>query len=191
MIKQNLTHKILPLLGLFLLIFSLFFTSEVHAVTSEDCGSFAPEIQEKIKSLPEFNSYDNYIAVYWNLNNANRVIVVFFNGDSSLNFYIGSHNGLSALYADSSFDAVFYGIDMSSLNVITSYPQKCNGLVVDMYRCEGLLTVFSNYDIYTDVFMGDYFYKFDSTIGLPYIKQEVGDIEYFVFGSIEVCPRGL
>ena len=192
--NNNLTHKILPLFALSLLVFFIFFVSNVQAVSADECGSFAPVIEEKIKSLPEYSSYDNYITVYWNLNNANRVIVVFFNGNPNLKFYIGEHNGLYALYANSSFDAFFYGIDSSSLNVISSYPQKCNGAIVDMYRIGNTLSlfpIFSNYDIYTNSSMTDYFYKYEDIVSYPYIYQDVGDIEYFISSSIDIEPRKL
>lgn len=170
--NKNLTHKILPLLALFLLMFNLFFVSTVQALSSSFCGEFTFDIEYEIKlQAKKFFNYDHYVCCGFNANNSNiqYIYVCLFNESDNpdLKFYVGDYQGWYALYSNKSL-VNGYRYELA-YNVSTGLISVNNETVLNEQFCQissnfatcnqSKHPILSNYDIYTDNSITDFFYK--------------------------------
>lgn len=184
LIKKHLTHKILPLLALFLLIFNLFVVSEVHA-SSSDVGEFEQNIVDYVKSLPQYSQYDYHIVKYFEGDGMQNVDCIFFN-DVDVKFYFLNNAGNWVLQSSKSLSYYQHSFNINNFNVLLS--KVLNGVVSSNIRQKnGKYPIFSNTNIYYDG-SNNLWYDPVETFSYPYISQDVGNIETFIGSGIDIFP---
>lgn len=205
--KKILTHKILPCLGIFLFVVNILLVSNVYALSSGEVGKFDSNVISYCKQLPKFNDYDFYIIHANNsVSEYGNLVEVFLFNDIDVKFYnFGSNpngTGWATIKSTRSFDFYHYvlkvnysngnyslsifdeGIDNRSINnVITG----ANELLCST----GGYPIHANVPIYSNSNMNEYFYSPDANVVYPYIYQDVGDIEVFRSGGVDIYTRRL
>lgn len=190
LIKKHLTHKILPILALFLLVLNLFFVSEVHADGGYEVVEFDENIVNTIKSLPEYSQYDYFLCKYFEGDAMQNVDCYFFN-NSDVWFCLGDLHGSKILCASEYFDYRHVGFSIQNMNLLGANNYHNNIFTYIKPFSDGKYRVFSNVDIFTDISKNAYFYKTSNTFSYPYILQSVGDIETFLGNGIDIFPGSL
>ncbi|MCI8999559.1 MAG: hypothetical protein HFJ26_01165 [Clostridia bacterium] len=185
MIKKHLTHKILPILALFLLIFNLFVVSEVHA-SSSDVGEFEQNIVDYVKSLPQYSQYDYHIVKYFEGDGMQNVDCIFFN-DVDVRFHFFDASGNWVLRSDRSLNYYQHSFNINNFNVLLS--KVLNGVVSSNIRQKnGKYPIFSNSKIYYNGSSSDLWYE-PVSFNAPKFGEDEESISNLVGGYCLIFPR--
>lgn len=177
--RKIFTHKILPILALFLLIFNLIFIGNVKALNSNECGVFADNIIDYIKNLEKFKDYD-YFLVHANcsVSQQNPYVEVFLFNDVDVEFYNSSANGWASIASSKSFEFYHYVLvldgysnTISRINNELLEKRSINNITTGCINHTGY-PIYSNVSIYSDSSMRDYFYKADN-----FVKPSFGETQ--------------
>lgn len=175
--KTNLIHKILPCLGVLLFIFNILLVGNVSASSvNPDFFKIDDGTMSFIYSTAEYKTgaYD-YVVFYTGTDSW----VVFFGKDFNVKGYVEeTSSGVYSLLCPGSYNfPIFHN------GKYFSYKEGIG------FAWSGITGLQSTFDIYTDDSYSTLFYPYD--VLYPYIYQDVGDIEYFNSGGIDIYPRNL
>lgn len=171
--KKNLTHKILPILAVFLLVFNMLFIGKVEAFSVNEIKRPDDNVIRLIEGFEEYNRYDDFLFFingYGSI--VNNYQVVFFNGRyDNVKPYFDYYRGYPTLYFNKNVTFIRYVIDPISLDVILRETISSN-LVGHVYYSSSFCLFYGNICVYEDSSFSKLFYD-----GNPFKKPYFGESE--------------
>lgn len=186
--------------GIFLFVFNILLVNIVSAYrfSYESC-SMHENVVTYIKNLDKFKNYKYYLSHANNGTPYGNLIEVFLFNDDSVTFSCSNSGGWDSISSSKSFESYHYILIVDLLDDnVTPYiksifsegleNRQINNIVTGSYASSGKYPIFSNVNIYGNSLSDIWYEKVDSTL-YPYIHQDVGDIEVFRSGGIDIYPR--
>lgn len=183
--KGNLTHKILPFFALFLLIFNLFFVGNVKA-------SFTIELPSGSIEVPDLASSSGYASpscYLYKVVNGNWQVLNFTYRPDSFYKIISRNNGVIQLQMFDKDGVVHSTVTCGGRIGASSWSETYNDSLINFTEEQFNSP---NFKVFGTIYNedGTIYYTSNSgpEIDYPYIHQNVGAIEYFNSGGIDIYP---
>lgn len=188
--KKILTHKILPFLGVFLFIFNILLVGNVSAYKyNYPSTELNADVVEHIKSLEKYSNYSYCLAhVDLSTSSMGHLIHVYLFDRSDITFHCGTSGGWDAIKSSGSLDYYYYLLRVDNNFAILDQgirSGQISNIITGGYGVGSGYSVWGNVNVYGNS-LDDVWYSAIDITKYPYIYQDVGDIEVFRSGGIDI-----